>query len=152
MPSTAQLPPAGTIPARGDLFPTLRGRTPDDRPISTRDYYMRYNLAIMFVANDMTGREWLRAAGNLQSAAQMEDGVILAVLPGGMPAWGVPALVDRDGTLAARVGLARDDLPALFVLDRYARVFAGNRGRHALPELDPAGIAGWLEFIACRCS
>jgi hypothetical protein len=152
MPATAQLPPAGTTPARGDLFPTLRGMSPSGRALSTRDYYMRQNLAVVVLANDMTGQEWLRQAGDLRAAAQAEDGDIVAVLPPDMPSWGVPAIVDQDGALATRVGLTASDLPALFVMDRYGRVFAGNRGNHAIPDLTPANIPGWLEFISCRCT
>ena len=46
----------------------------------------------------------------------------------------------------------RMNVPALFVIDRYDMVFAGNRGTHALPDLTPGDIPGWLEFVACRCS
>jgi hypothetical protein len=152
MPSTVQLPPAGVVPGRGDLFPTLRGASPAGQPASTRDYYMRRNLAVILLANDVTGMDWLRRAGDQRVAAHTEDGEIVAILPPGMPSWGVPAIVDPHGALAARLGLTASDLPALFIMDRYGRVFAGNRGAHAIPDLAPAGIPKWLEFIACRCT
>jgi hypothetical protein len=143
---------AVTTPQRGDQFPDLTGQTPAGAQLSTRDYYMRRNLAVMYVANDATGAGWLRAAGAVRDAAHAEAGEIVVVAPPGMATGTLPTIVDQEQQLAGRAGLYADDLPALFIIDRYRTVFAGNRGEQGLPELTPADIPGWLEFVACRCS
>lgn len=140
------------IPGRGQQFPDLRGETPTGRPLSTRDYYMRRNLAVLFVGADATGADWLRRADAIRAAAQAEAGEIVVIAPRGAPTGALPTIVDADGALATRVGLTAADLPALFITDRYRTIFAGNRGERAVADLTPEDIPGWLEFVACRCS
>jgi hypothetical protein len=141
-----------TIPARGAQLPELRGLTPSGAPLSTRDYYMRRNLAVMVLADDATGAGWLRAAHAVREAAQAEAGEIIVIAPPGLDSGDLPTIVDEDGQLARRLGLEVADLPALFIADRYRTVFAGNRGANGVAEMTPADIPGWLEFVACRCT
>ena len=113
---------------------------------------MRRNLAILVLADDATGAEWLRAAQAVRAAAHAEAGEILVIAPPGLDSGELPTIVDADGQLAQRLDLGTEDLPALFIIDRYRTVFASNRGADGLAELTPADIPGWLEFVACRCT
>jgi hypothetical protein len=144
--------PQQAIPGRGDRMPDLSGLSPSGTQISTRDYYMRRNLAVLFICARTECADWIAAAAAVRKAAQAEDGDILLVLDGTTDTDGLPAIVDADGSLAARCGLGEFDHPALFVLDRYGTIFASNRGPNAEPDLRPRDIPNWLEFIACRCS
>jgi hypothetical protein len=140
------------IPKRGETAPHFAGRTPDGAAISLRDFYMRRNLAIVFVGNDATGAEWLFEAAAQRDAAAQEVGAIVAVVPEKMDTHGLTAVVDSGGDMRARYGLKSDDLPAIFITDRYLTVFAANRGSDAVHDLDPTKIPEWLEFISCRCT
>lgn len=140
------------IPGRGDRLPDLSGVTPDGGQLSTRDYYMRRNLAVIFICAQTECADWIAAAAAVRNAAQAENGEILLVLDGTTDTEGLPAIVDDDGMLAARCGLREFDRPALFIIDRYGTIFAANRGPGAESGLRPRDIPRWLEFIACRCS
>lgn len=140
------------IPKRGDIVPWISGRSADSHDVSTRDFYMRRNLAIIFVDASDVGRQWVADAANVRDAATAEAGEILVVGPISLARFGLPTIDDSDGSLALRFGLDASDLPAVFVIDRYGRLFATNRGESAEAELGPSAIPGWLEFIACRCS
>ncbi|MEX1157432.1 MAG: hypothetical protein WEC79_00700 [Thermomicrobiales bacterium] len=144
--------PTQAIRGRGDRLPDLSGSAPDGGHISTRDFYMRRNLAVIFICAQTECADWIAAAAAVRTAAQAENGEILLVLDGTTDTAGLPAIVDDDGSLAGRCGLAEHDRPALFVLDRYGTIFAANRGPDAEPGLRPRDIPRWLEFIACRCS
>ncbi|MCO5178254.1 MAG: peroxiredoxin family protein [Thermomicrobiales bacterium] len=140
-------------PTRGQQAPDLVGETPQGERMSLRrSFYMRRNLGILFVADDDTGRRWLREAAEQRNAAHAEVGEIVAIVPPGMETHGLPALVDTDSSLSARYGLSSPDLPAVFVTDRYFVIFSTNTGDSATPGLLPEDIPGWLEFIAARCS
>lgn len=141
------------MPERGQIAPDLVGRTPAGNSLSLRNaFYMRRNLGILFVADDATGQRWLSDAAGQREAARAEVGEIVAILPPGMDAHGLPAIVDPDGRLRARYGLTDADLPAVFVTDRYLKIFSTNTGETQTPHLMPDDIPGWLEFIAARCS
>jgi hypothetical protein len=139
-------------PERGDVVPQLTGRDLSGETISTRDFYMRRNLAIMFVDVDDVGHAWIAEAAERRPEAHAEAGEIIVVGPAGMDIRGLPTIVDSDGALGSRFGLSRRELPALFIVDRFGTLFASNRGDHAIEDLQPRDIPGWLEFIACRCS
>jgi hypothetical protein len=151
MPNNAATRRTASIPGRGDTLPSLTGLTPDGTAISLRDFYMRSNLAILFVNDDSTGAEWLSEAAEMRDAAA-EAGEIVAVVPVEMDTHGLPTIVDAGGTQRARLGLAENDLPALFITDRYLTLFAANRGVEVVDDLDPTKIPEWLEFVSCRCS
>lgn len=144
--------PVRAIPGRGVRLPDLSGLTPDGGQISTRDFYMRRNLAVIFVCAQTECADWIAAAAAVRKAAQAENGEILLVLDGTTDTGGLPAIVDSDGSLTARCGLSEFDRPALFVIDRYGTIFVANRGPNAESDLRPRDIPRWLEFIACRCS
>lgn len=144
--------PMLAIPGRGDRLPDLSGPTPDGGQLSTRDFYMRRNLAVIFICAQTECADWIAAAAAVRQAARAENGEILLVLDGTTDTDGLPAIVDADGSLAARCGLSEFDRPALFVIDRYGTIFAANRGPNAETGLRPRDIPHWLEFIACRCS
>ncbi len=149
---TPVVTPVVAIPGRGDRLPDLGGVSPDGGAIATRDYYMRRNLAVIFICAQTECADWIAAAAAVRKAAQAENGEILLILDGTTDTDGLPAIVDDDGTLAARCGLGAFDRPALFIVDRYGTIFASNRGRDAESGLRPRDIPRWLEFIACRCS
>jgi hypothetical protein len=139
-------------PGRGELFPNLSGLSPDGDRISTRDYYMRHSLAIIIAGAGVLSETWVAEAAEVRDAAYDEDGEILLVVPEGSDTRGLPAIVDADGSLAERLGLAPVELPAIYITDRYGTIFAASRGSGAEASLRPADIPGWLEFVACRCS
>ena len=149
---TALSIPVQAIPGRGDRLPDLSGLTVAGGHLSTRDFYMRRNLAVIFICAQTECADWIAAAAAVRKAAQAEDGEILLVLDGTTDTDGLPAIIDADGSLRARCGLGEFDNPALFVIDRYGTIFAANRGPDAEPDLRPLDIPRWLEFIACRCS
>jgi hypothetical protein len=144
--------PLVTIPRRGEQFPDLTGRTPAGDRLSTRDFYMRRNLAVLVLADDERGAAWLGAALDIRAAAHVEAGEIVIVAPPGMATGAAPTIVDAHGQLARGLGLSASDLPAVFIIDRYRTIFASNRGELSLPELTPDDVPSWLEFVACRCS
>ena len=139
-------------PGRGDRLPDLSGPTPDGGQISTRDFYMRRNLAVIFICAQTECADWIAAASAVRREANAENGEVLLILDGTTDTEGLPAIVDADGSLAARCGLGEFDRPALFVIDRYGTIFAANRGPNAESGLRPRDIPRWLEFISCRCS
>ena len=139
-------------PSRGNLLPLVSGMTAGGEPLSLRDFYMRRNMAIVIVGNDAQGQAWLASAAEQQDAASREAGVVVAITPSGVDAHGLRAIIDPDGHILQKLGLRLDELPVLFLLDRYGKIFATNVGASAEPGLDPSAIPGWLEFIACRCS
>lgn len=144
--------PVLATPGRGDRLPDLSGLTPAGGQISTRDFYMRRNLAVLFVCAQTECADWIAAAAAVRTAAHAEDGEILLILDGTTDTDGLPAIVDSDGSLSARCGIGEFDRPALFIVDRYGTIFATNRGANAESGLRPRDIPKWLEFIACRCS
>ena len=150
--SLTQPPTAPSIPGRGDRLPDLNGVSPEGGHVSTRDYYMRRNLAVLFICAQTECADWISAAAAVREAARSEDGEILLVLDGATDTCGLPAIIDHDGALAARCGLGKFDHPTLFVTDRYGTIFVSNRGPNAEAGLRPRDIPKWLEFIACRCS
>jgi hypothetical protein len=120
--------------------------------MSTRDFYMRRNLAIVFAGRDSLSNDWIRDAAGVADAAAAEAGQVLLVLPAGMASHGLPVIVDDDGRMRSRFGLEQSNLPALFITDRYGALFAASHGDDAIHDLGPRDIPRWLEFIACRCS
>lgn len=139
-------------PSRGDLLPLVSGMTAGGEPISLRDFYMRRNMAIVIVANDAPGQAWLASAAEQQDAASREAGVVVAITSPGVDAHGLRAIIDPDGHILQKLSLRPDELPVLYLIDRYGRIFATNVGASAETDLHPSAIPGWLEFIACRCS
>lgn len=146
------LAPDAMIPTRGNVIPLVTGVSPTGERISLRDFYMRRNMAVVVVDSNDVGRQWLSLAALQSEAAAREAGVVVAIVPPGVDAPGVPTIVDPDGRLSSKLGLSPGHLPALFLIDRFGTLFATNVGASATPDLDPDGIPGWLEFIACRCS
>jgi hypothetical protein len=140
------------IPARGETVPNLTGTNPAGDVWRTRDYYMRRNLAIVFVGSGDAAVEWVAEAAAQRDAAHAEAGEIVVVAPPGVETGHLPAMRDGSGELAERFGLADEDLPALFVIDRFGTLFVASHGEQAVADLHPRDIPRWLEFIACRCS
>lgn len=147
---TAAREDLAAVPERGQTVPTLTGPTLEGGQLRTRDFYMRRNLAIVFLG--ASPEAWVKEASAVRELANAEAGEIILVASEEIDALDLPTLFDRDGQFAARFGLAADDLPAIFVTDRFGTLFAATHGEHGQPELSPADIPGWLEFIACRCS
>lgn len=139
------------IPKRGELLPWLSGTDNEGAPRSTRDWYMRRNLAVVFVdADDRHG--WVSATADVLPAAREEASDVVIVAPPGVDTGDLlPVIRDGDGSLAAKCGLRAADLPAIFIIDRWGTVFAASRGETAVA-LEPEDIPGWLEFVACRCT
>lgn len=143
---------ARPIPRRGDIAPVLRGRTAAGEAASTRDFYLRRNLAILFVGDNPDGTAWLLSASKEVEAAAAEAGQIVVVASQAVETFGLYALVDDGRELRSLYGLAAEDLPALFITDRYGVVFVATHGEDADKTLHPRDIPRWLEFVACRCS
>jgi hypothetical protein len=142
---------AQSVPGRGDQMPWLSGPTPEHETLTTRSYYMRRNLAIVFTGEGDDAQDWAAEAASIRPAAAREDGEIVVISPPGIDVGITPDIIDDDHQIAARVGLTAADLPALFITDRYGTIFAANRGSHA-EDIRPADIPGWLEFVANRCT
>jgi hypothetical protein len=151
MPISPTVAHTGVTPRRGELFPTLSGQAPDGSKRSTRDFYMRSNLAIIVLRDDEAADDWVMRANGVRDGAHAQAGEILIVAPPGFDPGHLPAIVD-EGSLVQRLGIGQRTAPALFVLDRYGMLFATNTGDTATPDLAPEDIPNWLEFIACRCS
>jgi hypothetical protein len=151
LPNDAATRNSASIPGRGDIVPSLTGLNADGHAVSLRDFYLRRNLAIVFVNDDPTGAEWLSEAANVREAAAAEIGEIFAIVPTEMDTHGLPTIIDAGGTQRARFGLGEEELPALFITDRYLTLFAANRGV-ATDDLDPTKIPEWLEFVSAQCS
>lgn len=148
---TETTPRLAQIPNRGDQMPWLTGLTPEGTTLKTRAFYMRRNLALVFTGGGDEAQDWAAEAASMRPAARADVGEIVMITPPGVDVGITPDIVDHDGTIAASVGLAASDLPALFITDRYGKVFATNRGSTA-EDIRPSDIPGWLEFVACRCS
>jgi len=132
-------------------MPWLSGPTVDGTVLRTRSFYMRRNLALVFTGDGDEAQDWAAEAASMRPAARAEDGEIVVIAPPGIDVGITPDIVDEDHLIAASVGLTSSDLPALFITDRYGKIFATSRGTDAV-DIRPSDIPGWLEFVACRCS
>lgn len=146
--SATTLTPIG----RGERLPDVRGVGPDGTPVRLRDlHYMRHNVALLVVADDARGREWVATAEQLVEAAAAEHGRMV-VLSQDAVATSLALIHDAEGQSLTRLGLTAADLPAIFVADRYGQVFTATHGRDAMSELTPDAIPNWLQFVDCRCT
>lgn len=151
MPRNATESRPGVVPQRGELFPTLTGTDRSGTRRSTRDYYMRRNLAVVVVPPGSEAPDWPARLTAVRDRVHAEAGEILLVAPQTLPTGDLPAILD-DGALAAKLGLSNRTTPAIFALDRYGLIFATNAAGDSTPDLTPEEIPNWLEFIACRCT
>ena len=142
---------ATTVPGRGDQMPWLSGPTPEGTTLKTRSYYMRRNLALVFTGDGEHAQDWAAEAASVRPAAHEEAGEVVVIAPPGVDVGITPDIIDHDDVIAASVGLTVEDLPALFITDRFGTIFAANRGAGA-EDIRPDDIPGWLEFVACRCT
>lgn len=142
---------------RGDMLPDVRGTSADGTRQRLRElHYMRANVALVILRADEQGLAWMRASEAVVDAAAAEHGRIVILSPdavaSNLPLRNLPVLVDADGGSLQRLGLTSDDLPAIYVADRYGQVFAATHGANAEPDMTPADLPRWLNFIDCRCS
>jgi hypothetical protein len=140
---------------RGDVIPDFTLDSVTGEPVSSRTYYMRRNLALVFVGGGNAGewRGWLDRLAVQRERIDAENGqaLIIAADPHDLESRDFPLLVDRDGAARERFGLNASD-GAVFVTDRYGVVFHISLGTPETGLIDAEEIPGWLEFIACRCS
>lgn len=156
----------GQIPRRGDQLIDFSASNPDGERLSTRDFYMRRNLALAFTHGPSCDacRKLLRGMARQEAAARAEVGALLAVVPSDRAMLArlrdeldlsFPLAADPDLALHRRYGLVTPDggaLAAIFVADRYGTIFETSVADAAHRMLAAEEIPGWLEFIACRCS
>lgn len=139
-------------PGRGELLPDVRGVGADGVEVRLRElHYMRHNVALLVVADDERGREWVATAEGLVDAAAAEHGRMVVLSPDAV-ATSLALVHDVDGQSLARLGLSAADLPALYVADRYGQVFTATHGRDGIADLTPNDIPNWLQFVDCRCT
>jgi len=139
-------------PQRGHLFPTLSGRSADGIRRATRDFYMRRNLAVVVLSDDMVLNEAaVCRMVDLRERVHAEAVECFVVAPPNTDVKGLPAIVD-DGAIRTSLGVDTAGTIAIFILDRYGTIFATNDLAGPTPELSISDIPRWLEFVACRCS
>jgi len=139
-------------PRRGTIVPSLDGHDETGARVRTRDFYMRRNLALVFVGDDDESQRWIVEAASIVEAAMAEVGHVLLVAPAGVDTRGLEVMLDSEGAHRRRYGIGCSHVPALFIVDRYGTLFAASHGLDGIADLRPTDIPRWLEFIACRCS
>jgi hypothetical protein len=151
-PSVASIALRRSVPRRGAILPRLDGVDRHGHGISTRDCYMRRNLAVIVAGRNNESSDWIESAAEVAEEAASEVGQVVLIVPPEVDSHGLPAILDTDGTCRDRLGLSPEDLPALFITDRFGVLFVASRGEDADADLSPRDIPRWLEFIACRCT
>jgi peroxiredoxin len=156
----------GRTPAPGELINDFSAPTPEGTILRSHDvYYLRRNLALVFTHGPECTRcrSLLQDLANERALLRVEDGEILAVIPGGPKAAAqlrtdlklpFPVVVDEDGSVYDRYGLLTPDgapKAAIFTTDRYGTVFEASIANDAHEMMPASEVPGWLEFIACEC-
>jgi hypothetical protein len=140
---------------RGGVIPDFTLDLAGGGSVSSRSYYMRRNLALVFVGGGNTGEwhGWLDRLAAQRERIDAENGRALIIAAGAadLESGEFPLLLDRDGAVRERFGLNASD-GAVFVTDRYGVVFHISLGTPETGLIAAEDIPGWLEFIACRCS
>lgn len=152
------------IPRRGDQIVDFTAPTADGGVLRTRDYYLRWNLALVFTHGPDCAacRDLLRGLARQHGATQAAAGQVIAVVAAAPAAaealcreLDLPFPVVADGDLAvhARYGLVAGGAPraALFVTDRYGTIYDASVADAAHRMMAPDEVPGWLEFVACEC-
>lgn len=157
---------SGRVPGRGDDVIDFSAQTPDGTTLSTRDFYMRRNLGLVFTHGPECAacRALLRDLSRQYAAAQAEAGELIAVIPASPETVSrlrddldisFPVVVDDGGAIHRRYGLANPDgtpAAAIIVADRYGTIFHTSVADEEHRMMGAEEVPGWLEFIACQCS
>jgi peroxiredoxin len=148
---------------RGQVIPDFTLDNAAGSKISSRSYYLRRNLIIVFLPSvlDQHWSDWVNQFVKHLSTVPTEDvqafliassdTVLDEIGPPTSSVGHIEALADREQKVAKRFGYDGQD-GLVFVTDRYGVVFHQASGGPNDKELDPAEIPGWIKFIACQCS
>jgi len=150
--------------ARGDRIPDFTAPRIGDGTVSTRSYYLRRNLALIFTHRWPCAacQDYLWAIAGRIEAIRAEAAEVVAVIPLG-PEVGVgdlaglpfPVALADEAEIHERYGLVTDDgrpLAGVVIADRTGTVYEVDLAdeAHRLPE--PEEIRSWLEFVSYECS
>ena len=149
---------------RGDRIPDFTAPAADGETVSTRRYYLRRILALVFTHRWPCAacQDYLRAIAEQIEAIRAEAGEVVAVLPlgpevalGNLATLPFPVALADDVEIHERYGLAASDgrpLAGVVIADRTGTVYEVDLADEAHRLLDPEEIRGWLEFVSYECS
>ncbi len=156
----------GTRPpvARGDRIPDFTALAAGKGTVSTRRYYLRRNLALVFTHQWPCAvcLDYLRAIAGRIEAIRAEAAEVVAVLPlgtevllGDVAALPFPVAVADNTEIHEWFGLVGNDgspLAGVVIADRVGTVYEVELADHAHRLLEPEEIRSWLEFVSYECS
>lgn len=149
---------------RGDRIPDFTAPAAGEGTVSTRRYYLRRNLALVFTHRWPCAacQDYLRAIAARIEAIRAEAAEVVAVLPlgpevgiGDLAALPFPIALADDAEIHERYGLVTDDgrlLAAVVIADRTGTVYEVDLADEAHRLLEPEEIRSWLEFVSYECS
>lgn len=149
---------------RGDRIPDFTAPAAGDGTVSTRRYYLRRNLALVFTHRWPCAacQDYLWAIGEQIEPVRAEAAEVVAVVPlgpqvalGELTALPFPVALADDAEIHERYGLVTDDdrpLAGVVIVDRVGTVYEVGVAGEAHRLLEPEEIRSWLEFVSYECS
>ena len=149
---------------RGDRIPDFTAPAAGEGTVSTRRYYLRRNLALVFTHRWPCAacQDYLRAMAQHIEALRAEPAEVVAVVPlgpqvalGGPAGLPFPVALADDAEIHERYGLVTDDgrpLAGVVIVDRVGTVYEAALAGEAHRLLEPEEIRSWLEFVSYECS
>ncbi len=150
--------------ARGDRIPDFTAPAAGEGAVSTRRYYLRRNLALVFTHRWPCAAclDYLRAIAARIEAIRAEAAEVVAVLPlgtevvlGDLAGLPFPVALADDVEIHERYGLVGNDgspLAGVVIADRVGTVYEVDLADPAHRLLEPEEIRSWLEFVSYECS
>jgi peroxiredoxin len=153
---------AKPILRREDVIPDFTLRDAAGTPVSSRSFYMRRNIVVVFVPEGgiESWHDWAERLAEAMMTVPVSDAQAFVITPNEgtlsriheitKSAENITALVDPDGRISERFGYGGEQ-GLLLVTDRFGTVFHAASGDPEAADLDPARVPEWIEFIACQC-
>ncbi len=150
--------------AVGNQLPEIRGETLDGEPFSTRQWYLRSSLVIVFMHTWPCEpcAAYLRALGDVAPDLEAERTIAVAVVPlertlvlSGLPVERLVQIVLVDGksvhTRVGLIGTGGEPVAAVLVVDETGTIWQAWSAEpdHRFPS--PAEVVAWASHLAHQC-
>jgi peroxiredoxin len=145
---------------QGQVFPDFTLPDAQGTPVSSRAYYMRRNMIIVALPDhlDDKWKSWLSELSDAVATIPESDVACLVLIDStdsNRPSVQSPVqlLLDDKGSARSRLGSDPAGTDGqIIITNRHGVIYHSATGHPGDPAIDPAGLPGWIEFIACRCS
>jgi hypothetical protein len=145
---------------QGQVFPDFTLPDAQGTPVSSRAYYMRRNMIIVALPDhfDDKWKSWLSDLSEAVSTISESDVACLVLInstESDLPSVEDPVqlLFEKDGSVRSRLDLDPAGTEGrIIITNRHGLIYHSATGQSGDPAIEPAGLPGWIEFIACRCS